>query len=156
MSECVLIRHASRSGQIFIRLSIISWALTRTLTQFRYPSVIALARRRLTYGLRADTQHAYCAKISRGTPAKTDLRERRESTVLRIKFMLREATVIAEEHFFPFVRNGCDATAIVRNTSKHKKFYEVIVISANNTKVCQRMRLQRTLRNGCVCVTSYY
>ena len=69
-------------------------------------------------------------------------------TVPRVKFMLREATVIAEEHFFPSVRNGCDATAIVRNRSKRKKFYEVIVISINNTKVRQRVSMQRILETN--------
>lgn len=39
--------------------------------------------------------------------------------------------------------------AIARNTSEHKKFYEIIVISVNNTEVYQRMRSQRTCRNEC-------
>lgn len=60
-----------------------------------------------------------------------------ESTVPRVKFMLREATVLAEA-LFPSWETA--ATAIVRNTSKRKKFYEIIVISVNNTKVCQWMR----------------
>lgn len=91
---------------IFVRLGIIAGALARTLTQFRHPPV-SLARRRLTYSPRTDARRATCAKVSRGTPAKTDLRERRESTVPRLKFMLREATVLAETLFSP-VRNGCN------------------------------------------------
>lgn len=52
-----------------------------------------------------------------------------ESTVPRVKFMLREATVLAET-LFPSWETA--ATAIVRNTSKRKKFYEIIVICVNN------------------------
>jgi len=35
--------------------------------------------------------------------------------------------------------------AIVRNTSKHKKFYEIIVISVNNTKECARSELEEMM-----------
>jgi len=101
--QSVLIRHASRIfiRPIFIRRSIISWVLTRTLIQFRHPSVIALARRRLMYTVWEPIRSMHIVRKFREEHLQRRTYANGKSTVPRIKFMLREATVIAEEHFFP-------------------------------------------------------
>lgn len=111
----------------FVQLDMIMRELTRILTQFILPSR-ALVRRELTYSSWADMRCVNCAKTFARDTCK-DATRKGEYTVTCVKFMLREATVLARALFPPW---ETVAMAIVRNASKRKKFYEIIVIFVNN------------------------